>query len=56
MNYLQIYYPDIQYATAHVDDAPTSITEEDGTTDSVTFQDLLNKAGDALFGIAETEP
>jgi hypothetical protein len=55
LNYLQLYFQDILYATANVDNFKY-ITESDGTKDHTTFQLLLNLASTDLFSIAETEP
>ena len=52
LNYLQIYYPDIQYATANVN-APAQIVETSGALISTTAQHLLNLASQALATIAE---
>ena len=50
LNYLQIYYQDIQFATSHW--AAKSVTEGCATV-TVTPQDELNTASGQLFGIAE---
>ncbi len=55
LNYLQIYAPDIQYATAHVN-APAQVTKTDGTSVMMTAQDLLNLANEKLLQISETNP
>lgn len=55
LNYLQIYSPDIQYATAHIN-APVQITQANGTTVMMTAQNLLNLASQKLLQIAETKP
>ena len=52
LNYLQDNYEDIQYATEHTN-APTKIVESNGTTVSMTAQDLLNLASQKLLQIAE---
>jgi len=49
MNYMQIYYQDIQYAGSH---GPTSVAEGCWTI-SVSAQDLLNTASQQLLAIAE---
>lgn len=54
LNYLQLYYQDIQYGTN--DTSIEIITKADGTTASKTFQDLLGMASTDLLGIAEGEP
>jgi uncharacterized protein (TIGR03437 family) len=51
LNYLQIYYADIQYAQANVN-APAQVVEAGGTV-STTAQDLLNLASQKLATIAE---
>jgi hypothetical protein len=55
MNYLQIYAPDIQFATAHVS-APVMVVETNGPSAQMTAQDLLNLASGKLLGIAEPAP
>ncbi|MGA7192785.1 MAG: hypothetical protein WBW94_04075 [Anaerolineales bacterium] len=55
LNYLQIYAPDIQYATAHIND-PAQVIKTDGTSVMMTAQDLLNLANQKLLQIAETSP
>ncbi len=55
LNYLQIYDEDIQYANAHVN-VPVQIIQVNGTTVSMTAQDLLNLASQRLLQIAETNP
>jgi hypothetical protein len=53
MNYLPIFYQDIQFATAHVDDAPTiTLSDKAMTQMMISF----HKASETLFGISETEP
>jgi len=54
LNYLQLYYQDIQYGTANK--TIELIMKADGTTASKEFQDLLNLASEDLLGIAEGEP
>jgi uncharacterized repeat protein (TIGR01451 family) len=51
LNYLQIYSPDILYATAHVN-APAQVVET-GATVAVSAQDLLNLASQKLLQIGE---
>jgi hypothetical protein len=51
LNYLQIYYEDIQYAQTNVN-APAQVVEAGGTV-STTAQDLLNLASQKLATIAE---
>ncbi len=51
-NYLQIYSEDIQYATAHVN-APAQVVQANGTTVTMTAQDLLNLASQKLLEISE---
>jgi len=59
LNYLQIYYQDIEYATKHAS-KPVVVVETDPTGAYVpvyeTFQDLLNRASEQLMVIAESEP
>jgi hypothetical protein len=55
LNYLQIYYEDIQYATNNAS-KPAKVVETGGTTVSETAQSMLNLASTKLFVIAETEP
>ena len=55
LNYLQIYSPDIQYATAHIN-APAQVMQPNGTSITMTAQDLLNLASQKLLQIAETDP
>jgi uncharacterized protein (TIGR03437 family) len=52
LNYLQIYAPDIQYATAKIN-APAQVVETSGTSVAMTAQDLLNLASQKLSAIAE---
>jgi len=52
LNYLQIYSPDIQYATDHVN-APAQVVEASGASVSMSAQDLLNLASQKLLEIAE---
>ena len=52
LNYLQTYSPDIQYATAHVN-APVPVVQPNGTSLSVTAQDLLNLASQKILEISE---
>ena len=52
LNYLQIYYQDVQYAQMNVS-APAQVVETDGTVVSTTAQDLLNLASQKLLEIAE---
>jgi uncharacterized protein (TIGR03437 family) len=51
LNYLQIYYEDIQYAQTNVN-APAQVVEAGGAV-STTAQDLLNLASQKLATIAE---
>jgi hypothetical protein len=55
LNYLQIYYQDIQYATNNAS-SPAKVVQTDGTTISETAQSMLNLASAKLFAIAEIEP
>ena len=55
LNYLQIYSPDIQYATTHIH-APAQVMQTNGTSITITAQDLLNLASEKLLQIAETNP
>ena len=52
LNYLQIYSPDILYATANAN-APAQVVETGGATASLTAQQLLNMANQALAQISE---
>jgi len=52
LNYLQIYSPDIQYATANVN-APAQVVQTNGATVALSAQDLLNLASPKLFQISE---
>lgn len=52
LNYLQIYSTDIQYAAANAD-APSPVVLNNGTTVSMSAQELLNLASPALLGIGE---
>jgi hypothetical protein len=52
LNYLQIYSPDILYASAHVN-APAQIVETGGASVAMSAQDLLNLASQKLLEIAE---
>jgi uncharacterized protein (TIGR03437 family) len=52
LNYLQIYSPDIQYATANVN-APAQVVQTSGATVALSAQDLLNLASSKLFQISE---
>jgi uncharacterized protein (TIGR03437 family) len=54
LNYLQIYSPDIQYATANVN-APAQVVAGSVTV-SITAQALLNLASAKLFTIGEPSP
>ncbi len=51
LNYLQFYFPDIQYAQANV--APAQVVEAGGVTVSTTAQGLLNLANQKLREMAE---
>jgi hypothetical protein len=51
-NYVQIYNEDIKYATAHAN-APVQVVEADGTSITMTAQDLLNLASQKLLEIGE---
>jgi len=55
LNYLQIYSPDIQYATANAG-APAQIVETSGAIVTMAAQDLLNLASAKLLTIAEPAP
>ena len=55
LNYLQIYYEDIQYATKNAS-KPAKVHETGGTTVSETAQPQLNLASSKLLTILETEP
>jgi hypothetical protein len=55
LNYLQVYHQDIRYATNHASGPKVTINVPGGTM-NVTFQELLNLAGDALALIGEQEP
>jgi hypothetical protein len=52
LNYLQIYYQDIQYAQMNVN-APAQVVEASGAAITTTAQDLLNLASQKLLEIAE---
>ncbi len=52
LNYLQIYSPDILYAKAHAG-APAQIVQADGSSASMSAQDLLNLASQEIQVIAE---
>ncbi len=52
LNYLQVYAPDIQYATAKIN-APAQVVETSGVSVAMTAQELLNLAGEQLSAIAE---
>ncbi len=54
LNYLQIYSPDIQYATANVN-APAQVVAG-SVTASISAQALLNLASAKLFTIGEPSP
>ncbi len=51
-NFVQIYIQDIKYATTHANE-PVQVTQADGTSISVTAQDLLNRASQKLLEISE---
>ncbi len=53
LNYLQVYYEDVQYATAHAG-TPMKVPHTDGTSSMMSAQDLLNLASQELLYIAET--
>ena len=52
LNYLQIYFPDIQYAQMNAD-APAPVKETSGVTVSTTAQALFNLASQKLMEIGE---
>jgi hypothetical protein len=52
LNYLQIYYQDIQYAQANAD-APAAVVETSGATVSTTAQAQLSLASQKLLEIGE---
>jgi len=52
LNYLQVSSEDIQYSTAHAND-PAQIVQTNGTSVSMTAQDMLNLASQKLLQIAE---
>jgi hypothetical protein len=52
LNYLQIYYQDVQYAEANVS-APAPVTETSGVTVPMTVQAQLNLASQKLMEIGE---
>ncbi len=52
LNYLQIYFEDIQYSEANAK-TPVPVIAIDGASVSETAQDLLNLASQKLFEIAE---
>ena len=51
LNYLQLYWNDIQYANNHAN-SPATIVEAGGSAATMSFQDLLNQASQNL--LAET--
>ncbi len=55
LNYLQIYYPDIQYAADHVN-TPALVEETGGAGVVISAQDLLDVASRKLLEIAEPAP
>jgi hypothetical protein len=55
LNYLQVYYPDIQYAEGHAD-APAQVVEIGGASVVVSAQGLLELASRRLLEIAEPAP
>jgi hypothetical protein len=55
LNYLQIYYPDIQYATDNAG-TPASVIPTSGPPISETAQTMLNYASTELLTIDEIEP
>jgi len=52
LNYLQIYSPDIQYATTNVN-SPAQVVESNGATVAISAQDLLNLTSSKLLQISE---
>lgn len=52
LNYLQIYSEDIQYAELNVD-APAQVVQSNGSSVSMSAQELLNLASPKLVGIGE---
>jgi hypothetical protein len=55
LNYLQIYYEDIQYSTKN-SSKPANVIQTGGVTVSETAQSMLNLASAKLFAIAEILP
>ncbi len=55
LNYLQIYYEDIQYSTGNAS-KPANVIQSGGVTVSETAQSMLNLASAKLFAIAEMLP
>ena len=55
LNYLQIYYEDIQYSTNNAG-KPANVIQTSGITASETAQSMLNLASAKLFAIAEILP
>jgi len=53
MNYLQIYYEDIQFATNNQSKPGASVARTDGTMTTETLQTLLEEASAQLTRIAE---
>jgi hypothetical protein len=53
MNYLQIYYEDIQYATNNQSKPGSPVAHTDGTVTTETLQTLLDEASAQLTRIAE---
>ncbi len=54
LNFLQIYEEDVTYAAANAA-SPAVIVRGDGTTFSMSFQDLLNLASDKILAMAEPQ-
>ncbi len=55
LNYVQIYSPDILYASAQVN-SPVQVVETGGASVSLSAQDLLNLANLKLLQIGEPQP
>ena len=52
LNYLQVFYEDVQYSTAHANN-PAQIAQTNGTSVSMTAQVMLNLTSQKLLQIAE---
>ncbi|HUI88763.1 MAG TPA: hypothetical protein VLX61_08545, partial [Anaerolineales bacterium] len=52
LNYLQVFYEDVQYSTTHSND-PVQIVQSSGQSVSLTAQAMLNLTSQKLLQIAE---